>query len=266
MDISDLKNYRYDLPPELIRKEGVEPRDSARLFVYDTRKDTVSFDTFARLAQYLPAQSLVVLNDTKVLPARLWLRKETGGKIEVFVLANQIEDGHSIPVLVDRKTAIGQKLFFPNMDHFEVIGQEENVFSVRLSSASGRTLHDLLEAYGETPLPHYLEGAGTEESVLRRRYQTIFAAAGASVAAPTASLHFTEDVFRSLDEKGAEFARVTLNVGLGTFAPLREESFATGRLHAEYVSVPEGTAERINAAKSEGRDIIAVGTTVARTL
>lgn len=266
MRFSDLSKYRYDLPPELIRKEGVEPRDSARLFIYDTRTDTVSFDTFAHLAQYLPERPLIVLNDTKVLPARLWLKKETGGKIEVFVLANQIEDEHRIPVLVDRKTAIGQKLFFPNMDHFEVVGQDENIFFLELHTAGDRTLADLLDLYGETPLPHYLEGAGTEESVLRQRYQTIFAAAGASVAAPTASLHFTESVLRSLDEKGAEFAKVTLNVGLGTFAPLSEKSFEEGRLHAEHISVSEAAADRINAARDAGRGIVAVGTTAARTL
>ncbi len=301
MNFSDLKNYEYTLPPELIRKEGVEPRDSARLFVYDTRTDTVTFDTFAHIAQYLPERSLLTLNDTKVLPARLWLKKETGGKIEVFVLANEISQsppplskgrvgrGESesiknpsvsqtrqlplergareiVPALVDRKTEVGQKLIFPTGEYFEVVGQEENVFFLELFTYADRTLPLLLDLFGETPLPHYLEGAETPEDTLRKRYQTVFAAAGASVAAPTASLHFTEAVFESLDEKGIETARLTLNVGLGTFAPLREESFVTGRLHAEYVSVSEETAERINAAKSEERGIVAVGTTVARTL
>lgn len=266
MDISDLKNYTYSLPPELIRKEGVEPRDSARLFVYDTRTDTVTFDTFANVAAYLPERSLLVLNDTKVLPARLWLKKETGGKIEVFVLANQIEDEKRIPVLVDRKTEVGQKLIFPTGEYFEVVGQDENMFFLELFTYGGRELSLLLDLFGETPLPHYLEGAETEEAVLRKRYQTIFASAGASVAAPTASLHFTEQVFQSLDQKGIEAARLTLNVGLGTFAPLREESFTTGKLHAEYVSVSEETADRVNAAKDDGRGIVAVGTTAARTL
>jgi S-adenosylmethionine:tRNA ribosyltransferase-isomerase len=266
MDISDLKNYTYSLPPELIRKEGVEPRDSARLFVYDTRTDTVTFDTIANVAAYLPERSLLVLNDTKVLPARLWLKKETGGKIEVFVLANQIEDEKRIPVLVDRKTEVGQKLIFPTGEYFEVVGQDENMFFLELFTYGGRELSLLLDLFGETPLPHYLEGAETEEAVLRKRYQTIFASAGASVAAPTASLHFTEQVFQSLDQKGIEAARLTLNVGLGTFAPLREESFTTGKLHAEYVSVSEETADRVNAAKDDGRGIVAVGTTAARTL
>lgn len=266
MQLSDLERYDYDLPPDLIRKEGVEPRDSARLFIYDTRTDTVTFDTFANIARYLPERSFMVLNDTRVLPARLWLRKETGGKIEVFVLANQIEDENRIPVLVDRKTSVGQKLFFPNQDFFEVVGQDEQIFSVRLESTSGRSLVSLLEAYGETPLPHYLEGAGTEETKLRERYQTVFAQAGASVAAPTASLHFTDMVFRSLDERHIDRATLTLNVGLGTFAPLREENLTTRRLHSEFAAITEATADAINTAKRSGRPIVSVGTTTTRTL
>lgn len=273
MQMADLEQYDYVLPPHLIRKRGVEPRDSARLFVYDTRTDIVTFDTFAHLAEYLPEQSLMVLNNTKVLPVRLWLKKETGGKIEVFVLVNQIKDEHRIPVLVDRKIVVGQKLLFPNSDFFEVVDQEENLFFVKLVSkipAQSRTVLDslfvLLETCGETPLPHYLEGAETSEEVLRKRYQTIFAKEGASVAAPTASLHFTEPVFQSLEEKRIETVTLTLNVGQGTFAPLHEESLVSGTLHAEYVDVSRETARRINTAKEEVRSIISVGTTTTRTL
>lgn len=264
MELSDLSRYDYDLPPELIRKKGVEPRDTVRLFVYDTATDTIRLDIFRNLAAYLPAESLMILNNTKVLPARLWLRKETGGKIEVFVLANQIEDAARIPVLLDRKAVLGQKLFFPDQSFFEVVGQEENIFFVRLEA--GKDLTTLLETFGETPLPHYLEGEGTPEEELRARYQTIFAEAGASVAAPTASLHFTEAVFEKLEQKGIRSAQLTLNVGLGTFAPLREENFAKGTLHREFVVIPEGTAEVLLQAKKVGQGIVAVGTTVARTL
>lgn len=264
MNFSDLKKYHYELPEELIRKTGVEPRDSARLFVYDTKTETVTFDIFRNITKYLPEQSLVVLNNTKVLPARLWLKKETGGKIEVFVLANQIEDETRIPVLVDRKVSVGQKLFFPNQGFFEVVDQSENIFYVKLISL--QSLVTLLEQYGETPLPHYLEGADTSEDTLRKRYQTIFAETGASVAAPTASLHFTDTVFENLQKKHIETTRLTLNVGLGTFAPLKEENFEQRRLHAEYATVSEEAATCINQAKRKGNVVIAVGTTVARTL
>ena len=127
-------------------------------------------------------------------------------------------------------------------------------------------LFELLEQYGETPLPHYLEGAQTPEHELRQRYQSIFAKGGTSVAAPTASLHFTEGVFDSFTERDIKTTQVLLNVGLGTFSPLKEENFLSGRLHSEYASVDKEAAHRINDTKTSGRSIVAVGTTVTRTL
>ena len=266
MQFTDLDRYGYDLPPELIRKQGVEPRDNARLFVYDTGTDTVSFDTFRNIAAYLPERSFLVLNDTRVLPVRLWLTKETGGKIEVFVLMNRRESDERIPVLVDRKVLVGQKLFFPNGDHLDIIGQDEQVFFVRLISQESFSVFRMLERFGQTPLPHYLEGAGIPEDILRERYQTVFARSGASVAAPTAGLHFTERVFDSLKRKGIGSLSVTLDVGQGTFAPLTEKNFASKSLHTEYISVSDDTAHDLNAAKVDGHPIIAVGTTALRTL
>jgi S-adenosylmethionine:tRNA ribosyltransferase-isomerase len=290
MNFEDLEQYDYVLPPELIRKKGFEPRDGARLFVYDTETDTVTHDFFYNLAKYLPEKSLVVLNETRVVPARLWLRKETGGKIEVFVLANEWDGGMEIPVLVDRKCIVGQKLLFPNGDFLEVIRQEESRFFVRLEFG-GLTaeneleqrniqrfnrcdgyLYRLLDIYGETPVPHYLEGEMKEsEQALRKRYQTVFAKTGASVAAPTASLHFTDRVFESLDAKGIDIAKVTLDVGQGTFAPLRPENFKTRKLHRERIEVSEETAAKLDTSlgsstSKSGRPIVAVGTTALRTL
>jgi len=268
MKWQDVEGYDYTLPKELIRTVGVEPRDSARLFVYDTETDTVTLDIFQNLAKYLPSNSLVVLNETKVLPVRLWLRKETSGKIEVFVLMNQIEDETRIPVLVDRKIVIGQKLWFPNNEILEVVDQEENIFFVKILGEFN--LHELLATYGETPVPHYLEDTEVKEDELRERYQTIFAkesvATKASVAAPTASLHFTKQVFDSLRKKSIGQTRLTLDVGLGTFAPLTEAAFTNRKLHQEYVMVSEETALGINTAKGENHPVIAVGTTVTRTL
>jgi len=267
MEFSDLENYDYRLPPELIRGRGVEPRDSARLFVYDTASDRVFHDTFANLADHLPEKSVLVLNETRVVPARLMLRKETGGKIEVFVLANEMEgQGGDIPVLVDRKCVPGMKLLFPDGSFFEVVRQEENRFFVKLHS--DRPLSELLDSYGGAPIPHYLENGDEErdEAELRKRYQTVFARSGASVAAPTASLHFTEGVFDSLGKKGIGTVKVGLDVGLGTFAPLREEHFGTKTLHLERIAVSEEAAGRLNGAKADGRPIVAVGTTALRTL
>ena len=266
MQFSDLSAYDYLLPPELIRKEGVEPRDSARLFVYDTATDTVSFDIFHSLAQYLPESACLVLNTTRVLPVRLWLTKETGGKIEVFVLVNQLVSAGHIPVLVDRKVSIGQKLLFPGGDFLEVVDQDEEIFFVRVMSTSGADLYSLLALYGQTPLPHYLEGASVDEEILRKRYQTIFAEEGASVAAPTAGLHFTESVLNSLIIKKIHTVSVTLDVGRGTFAPLAPVHFTTKSLHTERIALSSKGAQELNQAKEDGKAIIAVGTTALRTL
>ena len=314
MNLTDLKKYDYVLPEELIRKEGVEPRDSARLFVYDTKTDTITHDTFLNLAKYLPEHSVLVLNDTKVVPARLHLKKATGGKIEVFVLMNEmsqlppplsegragrggykdfskplsLEDSTAplgkggqdllIPVLVDRKCGVGWKLFFPNGDYFEMIRQEENRFFAKLHSPllnpplrkgeEVKKLNDLLDEFGETPIPPYLKGEEwlRDEKKLRERYQTVFADSGKSVAAPTAALHFTDRVFRSLREKHIAEAHVTLDVGLGTFAKLKDEHFAEKKLHHEWIEVSSEAAEKINQAKREKRSVITVGTTALRTL
>lgn len=267
MQFSDLNRYDYKLPSELIRKQGVEPRDSARLFIYDTRTDTVKFDIVRHLSEYLPSKSLVVLNNTRVLPVRLWLVKKTGGKIEVFVLMNQWSGGVSIPVLVDRKIHVGQTLLFPNGDYFEVIDQEEAIFFVRLVSLEGLSLLDLLDRFGETPVPHYLDGGDTiSESDLRKRYQTVFARSGASVAAPTAGLHFTDEVFASFVKKRISSVSVTLDVGRGTFAALTEEHFSSGSLHTERVSISRDVARELNETRAACSPIVAVGTTVLRTL
>lgn len=269
MKFSDLAQYDYELPPELIRKTPLEPRDSARLFVYDTASDTITFNTFRNIAQYVPKHSLMVLNDTRVWPARLWLRKPTGGKIEVLVLVNEWDEKSAsrriIPALVDRKVNIGDVLSFPDGSQLIAEKQEEQKFFLCLKS--DKTLQTLLQEFGTTPIPHYLEGSENgDEAKLRERYQTVFAAAGASVAAPTASLHFTDHVFENLSAKNIETTHVTLNVGLGTFAPLRAENFVTGKLHSEYVTVSEETVKALRQAQAQGKDIISVGTTTTRTL
>lgn len=265
MRLTDLNRYDYELPERLIRKTPLEPRDSARLFVYDTETDTITFDTFRNLAQYLPEHSLMVLNDTRVWPARLWLRKPTGGKIEVLVLVNEWDGKGFIPALVDRKVTIGDKLAFPDGSKLIAEEQQEQKFFFRLESK--RSLQELLQEFGTTPIPHYLEGEENgEESKLRERYQTVFATSGASVAAPTASLHFTDHVFESLKQRNIETTKVTLNVGLGTFASLQEENFVTGKLHGEWVTVSHETAKVLGKAQAEKQPIISVGTTTTRTL
>ncbi len=274
--------YNYTLPEELVGTKPAEPRDSARLFVYDTGSDKVSFDIFANLDKYLPKKSLLVLNDTKVVPARVTLYKETGGKVIALFLMNEYRGGDSVRVLLDRGTSIGAMLCFGTPPHLstavdrcggkeepsrrlQVVGQEENVFILKPEFAV-ELLPRLLEQYGAMPLPPYLKGVTLSETELRSRYQTVFASRPASVAAPTASLHFTPRVFEKLEGRGIETAYVTLHVGLGTFAPLTSENLKTGTLHFERYEVPEESARKIQQAKNEKRNIVAVGTTAVRTL
>ena len=205
MKFEDIAKYDYALPEKLIRKVPLEPRDNARLFVYNTKTDTVTYDTFRNLAQYLPDNSLMVLNDTRVWPARLWLKKVTGGKIEVLVLVNEWDGKGLLPALVDRKVMIGDEILFP--DGSKLIAKEQQAQKFFFQLESRESLQNLLLRYGATPIPHYLEGEDQgEEEMLRKRYQTVFAEHGASVAAPTASLHFTEPIFKSLEKKNIDIA------------------------------------------------------------
>jgi S-adenosylmethionine:tRNA ribosyltransferase-isomerase len=285
-------NYHYSLPESLIARQPAEPRDAARLFVYDTARNEITFDIFANLGAHLPKKSLLVMNDTKVVPARAMLKKETGGKIEVLFLVNEWRQapGEPIPVLVDRKITVGARLFFNDPDakiSFTVTRQDENIFylapSLLNSGSSSRTslnlisnsssksnlaheLFELLDKNGVTPLPKYIKNTGIGETALREKYQAVFGKNPASVAAPTASLHFTEHLLAQLEKQGVEKAFVTLNVGLGTFAPVSAESLANGTLHTEFLTIPAHSRNAIAAHKRTGEPVIAVGTTVVRTL
>ena len=259
----DLEKYNFTLPEHLIRTEGVEPRDSAKLLVYDTTTNTLTHDSFRNLGRYLPKGATLIFNETKVLPARLWLTKETGGKIEVFVLINEWQgDIRHIPVRVDRRLEPGKKLFCGQEHIFTVVSQEEELFFLALEDPHGRSLEEILLTFGSTPIPPYLKGNRQKESALRERYQTVFAKKGSSVAAPTASLHFTEELLERLREEGVEQAQLSLEVGLGTFAPLSEENFLTGKLHTEYVTYPKSFLHALQKASVK----IPVGTTSLRGL
>jgi S-adenosylmethionine:tRNA ribosyltransferase-isomerase len=263
-------HYFYDLPESLIARQPAEPRDAARLFVYDTAQDTITFDTFSHLDRHLPQKSLLVLNDTKVVPARAILKKETGGKIEVLFLVNEWrrENGEPIPALVDRKITVGTRLFFdgPNTKiFFTVTQQNENIFYLS-PSFPPNDLFAILNKKGITPLPKYIKQTGLDEAALRKKYQAVFGKNPASVAAPTASLHFTERLLTRLEKQGVEKTFITLNVGLGTFAPVSAESLANGTLHTEFLTIPASSRAAIAAHKSKGEPVIAVGTTVVRTL
>lgn len=258
-------DYSYILPNELIASEPRNIRDSARLFVYNTKNDTVHFAHVHDLPDILPHPSLLVLNDTKVVPARLYLKKDTGGIQEILVLTNQMKEGDTlIPIITSKKIIVGRKLFLPDGAFLEIISQNEQIFYCKPSFVISE-LFSYLDRFGETPLPHYLN-SHIEEVLAREKYQTVYATNKGSVAAPTASLHFTYELLEKLSEKNIPQTKITLHVGMGTFAPITEENFNSKTLHKERFELSEKSATKINEAKRNKIPIIAVGTTVARTL
>jgi S-adenosylmethionine:tRNA ribosyltransferase-isomerase len=258
-------DYNYNLPKELIADTPKENREDARLFVYNTQTDTVTFAYVRDLPNILPKPSLLVLNNTKVVPARLHLKKETGGKIEILVLTNEFKSANVlIPFIVDRKVIEGQKIFFPDGAYFEVVQQEEQIFYCKPSFPI-EDLYAYLNRFGETPLPHYIHSHLTENEA-RTRYQTVYAQKLGSIAAPTASLHFTKDLLEKLEGNGVAQTYVTLHVGMGTFAPISDKNFQTKTLHKELYEIDFRSAQNISDAKDKKMLVIAVGTTVARTL
>lgn len=258
------KDYDYLLPKELVAQTPAEPRDSARLMIYDTKTDIVSFDVFRNIEKYLPTPALLVFNDTKVLPARMFATDIEGVQREVLVLVNEVVPEYSFLALVRGKTQIGD-VFTLEGEWFEVTAVKDKVVTLK-TALSKLELEKFLEKYGTTPLPPYIKEHNMKEDELRVRYQTVFSANGRAAAAPTASLHFTEDVFESLHKKGLEKTFVTLNVGLGTFAPISEENILEKKLHKEYLEVPSSSSLAILKAKESSIPVIAVGTTVVRTL
>jgi S-adenosylmethionine:tRNA ribosyltransferase-isomerase len=279
----NLEKYNFNLPEELISNKPAEPRDTARLLVYDTAKNSVKFDVFKNLHKYIPKKSLFVFNNTKVLPARAVLKKDTGGKVEILFLINEKGDDachrvsrrltavcrkdqggilggqELIKIISDRKLSVGQKIYFPNNKFLTVIKQKEQFFYLKPNFTN---IPLLLEKYGITPIPKYLGKIKLTEKELRKRYQSIFAKTPASVAAPTASLHFTKRVLNNLKKNGANFAHITLNVGMGTFAPLKEENIKSKKLHKEWYEIQKSEWTKIKSEKP----VIAVGTTAVRAL
>jgi len=282
----DRSLYTYHLPEELIAKQPVIPRDFSRLLVYDTKSNKIAFDHFYHLDKYLPPKSFLVMNDTKVLPARVEMKKVPlrpkipglrwgqGGKVKVLFLVNEVigdqltvnrKKENMIRAFVDRKVYVGDKLFFDRQYFVTVINQQQHSFTLQFDF-SVEKLFSILEKKGVMPIPLYIKNSPLKRGQLLQKYQTIFAQKKGSAAAPTASLHFTNRLFGQLDRRGFQRLFVTLHVGLGTFAPVTDENIRHKRLHEEYFEVENGTLQLINKLKQEGDKLVAVGTTVTRTL
>lgn len=266
MDQSDFENllarYSYSFPAEAIATAPASPRDSARLLTYNRKNTTVGHHVFRDLPELLPKNALLVLNDTKVIPARIICTRVTGGKVELLYIRTQ---GERVLFLANKKFHEGEELFVDTAAQFIVRGREGKQWVLE-PTFPVVAMVKFLEAHGVTPIPPYIKHTPLGERLLREEYQTVFAREQGSVAAPTASLHFTNQLMGRLTQSGIDIARITLHVGLGTFAPLTKEAVERNALHEEFYSISEDTAREITLARSQNRPIIAVGTTVVRAL
>ena len=268
-------DFDFELPPELIAQSPPAERGTSRMLVMDRRSGDFRDAMFREFPSLLQPGDLLVLNDSRVIPARLYARRtlrrereRPTGRIEVMLTEPAGENEWRALVRPGRKIAIGEQLVFPAPDGsiaLEAEVLERGAFGDRLLQfAPVDDFFATLDRIGHIPLPPYIHR--DDQPFDRDRYQTVFARERGSVAAPTAGLHFTDTTLGAIRDRGAEIARVTLHVGLGTFAPLRVERVADVRLHAESYAVSPETAAAINRAKGEGRRVVAVGTTVVRTL
>lgn len=257
-----LLKYDFSFPEELIAQKPASPRDSARVMVYDKKQKRVALDIFKNLDRYLPSGAVLVMNETKVIPARLEVRKETGGKVKILFLNH---DTHSWQVLSNKKIKIGEILHLDSKLQFTVKEKKESIFTLEPNFSLERT-YSLLDKYGETPIPPYIKHSPLSEKKLRSEYQAVFAKTKGSVAAPTASLHFTNSLIKRLEKQGIQIVKIVLHVGLGTFAPVTEAQIKNRKLHTEYYEISSQTAKILNEAKRKNQSIIPVGTTALRAL
>ncbi len=254
-------DFYYELPHELIAQTPVYPRDSARLLYYNRSEDKIRDLIFHDILDIFQPGDLLVVNNTRVINARLFAFDEKGRKFEVFLLKRQNIDSWETLLKPARKAKIGSKLVVNEELSLTVEGiGDDGIRFVRFSFDG--VFEDILSRVGEVPLPPYI----TEKLADKERYQTVYAKTPGSSAAPTAGLHFTPELIAALKDKGVEFAEVLLHVGLGTFRPVKEDDILDHKMHSEYYEVDEKTAEKINKATREGRRVIAVGTTAVRTL
>lgn len=259
----------FELPKERIAQHPLKCRDASRLLEMDRASGDLADRRFHEFPALLAAGDLVVLNNARVIPARLFgrhLDKAGTASIEVFLLRRVENETWEALVRPGRKMPVGAQVAFGEGElEAEVLSREEGGRrTLRFRSRDGRSVSEHLEQLGHVPLPPYIDRADEPED--RERYQTVFAKEGTAVAAPTAGLHFTPEVLEAMRERNVEICELTLDVGLGTFQPVHTETLEAHAIHAESYEIPAKTAERINAAKTEGRRVVAIGTTVVRAL
>jgi S-adenosylmethionine:tRNA ribosyltransferase-isomerase len=259
----NLSDFNYDLPEELIAQDPLQKRSDSRLMVLNRKEGTVSHRHFSDIIEYLNPGDCLVINDTKVIPARLMgVKEETGAGIEVLLLKNKGDNVWETLVKPGKKAKPGAVISFGDgLLRGEVIDVVEEGNRLIRFSYEG-IWEELLDRLGQMPLPPYI----THELKDKNRYQTVYAKHEGSAAAPTAGLHFTEELLQAIEAKGVRIARVTLHVGLGTFRPVKVDRIEEHHMHSEFYVISEEAANTINETKQSGGKIVSVGTTSTRTL
>lgn len=251
--------FHYELPSSLIARFPLEERSSSRLLVLNQTGD-ISHKAFSDCLGLFELGDLLVFNNTKVIPARLYARKETGGAAEILVERFRPDNTVVAQIRASKSPKAGSKLLLEDGSELEVLGREDAFFVL----ASQRSWSDLLEDVGHMPLPPYIDRA--DSAADKQRYQTVYAKTPGAVAAPTAGLHFDQHILDAIREKGVEAAEVTLHVGAGTYQPVRAENIEDHVMHSEWVEMTQEACDAVEATKARGGRVIAIGTTAMRTL
>lgn len=255
--------FDYKLPTQLIAQKQIKPRDHSRLLVLDRENKKIEHKHFYDLPDYLRDSDVLVVNETKVFPARLYGKKATGGKVEVL-LVERINPAVWQAMIGGKNLKVGDFIYLDKGLKAEIIKDIDGKTKEIKFNKSGRNLEKIIESIGHTPLPPYIKTKDSQQ--IKKDYQTVYAKSTGSAAAPTAGLHFTDRVLKKLDKKGVRIFKVTLHVSLGTFAPVEVEDIKKHKIHHEWASIDIKTVKELNRLKKQGKNIIAVGTTSARTL
>jgi S-adenosylmethionine:tRNA ribosyltransferase-isomerase len=262
-------DFDYTLPPERIAQEPLPVRDASKLLVIDRAADTVSHRTFRDLPGLLSPGDLVVINDTRVVPARTFgVREKTGGRVEVMFLEEVTPTRYRALTHSGGKLTVGERINVADGEVRVTLRERHGEFGDVVDVACDRPLREILEEIGHMPVPPYIHRpkGGAPSDLDRERYQTVYARERGAVAAPTAGLHFTDEVFAALDERGVARTTVTLHVGLGTFKPVKVERVEDHVMDAERYEIPESAARAIAACRARSGRVVAVGPTAVRTL
>ena len=264
-----VSEFDYTLPEELIAQTPAEKRENSRMMVLGVNDKTITHKHFYDIVDLLDNSHVLILNNTKVIPARLYGYKDTGAKIEVFLLKEGVNKEWQVLIKPSKRVKPGTKIKISNELSVEVISPMPDNGKWLVKMIYEGDILDILHRVGNIPLPPYIERKMTSDELKKldfERYQTVYAKDEGSVAAPTAGLHFTQDILKKLADKGIQIGYVTLNVGIGTFRPVKCENVLDHKMDSESFEISQETADLINRAKADGKKIVAVGTTTVRTL